>query len=255
MFDLILEHFRNPISQIILLVVFITGIVRGFSGFGSGMIIGPTIAAFFTPQFAIGAVAIIDSLPTAKLIWGARKDIVWRQVIPIVIGYALLMPIGIWVLKSSDPIALRWFISISICIAVALLWSGWKYSGPRSKPVSLGVGAVGGFMGASSALPGPAPLLYWMSGKDKATIIRANMIYYLFLTDVIVIGGYWMTNIFTAQSVALGIAASPGYFIGMIIGTNYFKGASDKTYRTIAFIMILIAAIASLPILDSVLRG
>ena len=234
MIDIISSHLHNPVSQFILLVVFLTGIVRGFSGFGSGMIIGPTIAALYTPQFAIAAVAIIDSFPTVKLIWSARKDIVWRQVIPIVIGYTLLMPLGIWVLKSSDPIALRWFISISICIAVALLWSGWRYNGPRSTPVSIGVGSLGGFMGASSSLPGPAVLLYWMSGKDRAVIIRANMIYYLFLTDVIVIIGYWFSEIFTAQSVALGFLASPGYFIGMLVGTKFFKGASDKTYRTIA---------------------
>lgn len=254
MIEIISNHLQNPAAQLVLVVVFITGIVRGFSGFGSGMIIGPTIAALYSPQFAIAAVAIIDSFPTFKLIWGARKDIVWRQVIPTVIGYTLLMPVGIWFLKSSDPVVLRWFISISICLAVTLLWSGWKYNGPRSTPVSVGVGSVGGFMGASSSLPGPAVLLYWMSGNDKAAVVRANMIYYLFLTDVIVIFAYWFSEIFTAQSVAMGLLASPGYFIGILIGTNFFKGASEKTYRTIAFVMILIAALASLPILDSVLR-
>lgn len=254
MLDIIIAHLQNPVAQFILVVIFVTGIIRGFSGFGSGMIIGPTVAAFFTPIFAIAVVAIVDSLPTVKLIWGARKDVVWRQVVPTVVGYALLMPIGIWFLKSSDPIVLRWFISISICIAVVLLWSGWKYNGPRSTPVSVGVGATGGFMGASASLPGPAVLLYWMSGPDKAAIIRANMIFYLFLSDVVVIGGYIVSDIFTAQSVAMGLLASPGYFIGMIVGTNFFKGASDRTYRTIAFIMILIAAITSLPLLDAILR-
>ena len=254
MIDIILSHLQNPVAQFILVVVFVTGIVRGFSGFGSGMIIGPTIAAFYTPVFAIAAVAIIDSLPTFKLIWGARKDIVWRQVIPTVIGYTLLMPIGIWFLKSSDPIVLRWFISISICLAVALLWSGWKYNGPRSTPVSMGVGSMGGFMGASASLPGPPVILYWMSGSDRATTIRANMIYYLFLTDVIVIIGYWVSDIFTAESVAMGLLASPGYFFGIIVGTIFFKGASEKIYRTIAFVMILIAALTSLPLLDGILR-
>ncbi len=254
MIEIILAHLTSPFSLIVLVVVFVTGIVRGFSGFGSGMIIGPITAALFTPQFAIGLISIVDSIPTTKMVWGARKQVVWHQVAPIVAGYVALMPLGIWVLKSSDPIALRWFISVSICIAVVLLWSGWKYHGPRSRPVSFGIGATGGFMGASAAIPGPPILIYWMSGRDPAATIRANMIYYLFLSDVFVIIGYFVSDIFTQQSVSLGILASPGYFVGLIIGTSYFKGASEKTYRTIAFLMILLAVLASLPVLDDFLR-
>ncbi len=109
-------------------------------------------------------------------------------------------------------------------------------------------------MGASAAIPGPPILIYWMSGSDPAATIRANMIYYLFLSDLFVIVGYFISDIFTRQSVTLGIMASPGYFIGIIIGTSYFKGASEKIYRTIAFIMILLAVVASLPVLDEILR-
>lgn len=254
MTNLILAHLQSAVSLVVLAIVFITGIVRGFSGFGSGMIIGPVTAALFTPKFALAFISVVDSLPTLALVWNARKDVVWRQVLPVAIGYALLVPVGIFVLKSADPTAMRWFICLSIFIAVALLWSGWKYRGPRGKPVSLGIGATGGFMGASAALPGPAILLYWMSGNDRTAIIRANMIWYLFISDMIVIAGYWLSDVLTIDAVALGIVAMPLYFAGIIIGTRFFVGASEKTYRNVAFVMILVAAVSALPLLDPLLR-
>lgn len=254
MIDFIFAHLQNPASQIVIVVIFATGIVRGFSGFGSGMIIGPITAALFTPKFAVAVITIVDSFPTLKLVWSARKQVVWRQIIPIAIGYAALAPLGVWALKTSDPIALRWFICMSIFIAIALLWGGWKYRGPRNPPVSLVVGATGGFMGAIASLPGPAALLYWLSSDDKAATVRANMIYYLFLGDVIVIGAYFIGDIFTQKAVSLGLLSTPGYFIGLLIGTHFFKGASEATYRTIAFSMILLAAVSSLPLLDGLLR-
>ena len=240
--------------QIVIAIVFITGIVRGFSGFGSGMIIGPTTAAFFSPLTSLAMLTIMDAIPTLMLVWSAYKHVNWKEVIPVIIGYAILIPLGIWVLKSGDPTVLRWFISASILVAVVLLWSGWKYKGPRSNPVSLAFGGAGGFMGAAAALPGPAVLLYWLAGNTKASTVRANMIYYLFVTDLMVIIGYLIGDIYTTESVIRGFVCIPGYFIGILIGARFFNAASEAMYRNIAFTMILIAAISSLPLLDEWLR-
>ncbi len=244
----------EPAMQLVIVIVLVTGIVRGFSGFGSGMIIGPTTAALFGPQMALAMISIMDALPTLPLAWSTRDQVNWREVISVAIGYAILTPFGIWLLKSGDPTALRWFISISILIAVMILWSGWKYRGPRNTPVSLSFGGLGGFMGAAAALPGPSVLIFWLASAAKAIEVRANMIWYLFITDLIIIIGYLFGNIYTLEALARAILCVPGYLIGIWIGSHFFSGASEKLYRMIAFIMILIAAITSLPLLDEIIR-
>ena len=240
--------------QLIIAIVFITGIVRGFSGFGSGMIIGPSAAAFFSPITALVMLTILDAVPTITLVWGARKNVNWKEVVPVVIGYGGLVPVGVWLLKTGDPTALRWFISISILIAVTILWSGWKYTGPRNAATSFSFGGLGGFMGAAAALPGPAVLVYWLASSAKAITVRANMIYYLFITDLLVIAGYIAGNIYTWEAILRGLICIPAYFVGIQIGTRFFSGSSDATYRRVAFVMILVAAITSLPVLDGILR-
>lgn len=240
--------------QIVVAVVFAAGIVRGFSGFGSGMIIGPSTAAFFGPQMALVMITVLDTVPTLALVWGARKNVNWREVIPVVFGYAALAPLGVWLLKTGDATALRWFISVSIFIAVAILWSGWKYNGTRTKPVSFSFGGLSGFMGAAAALPGPAVLVYWLAGAAKAVTVRANMIYYLFITDFIIIIGYVLGDIYTLEGILRGAISVPAYFLGILIGSWFFAGASEALYRRVAFVMILTAAVTSLPLLDSVLR-
>jgi len=251
--ELALTYLSETSMQIVIAIVFITGIVRGFSGFGSGMIIGPSTASFFGPQMALIMITIMDAIPTLTLVWGARRDVNWKELIPVIIGYAVLAPLGIWLLVTGDATALRWFISVSILIAVTILWSGWKYTGSRSTPVSFSFGGLGGFMGAAAALPGPAVLVYWLASTAKAITVRANMIYYLFLTDLIVIVGYIFADLYTMEGIIRGLLCVPGYFIGIQIGTKFFSSASDATYRRVAFIMILIAAITSLPLLDELL--
>lgn len=241
-------------AQIAMAIVFVTGIIRGFSGFGSGMIIGPSVAALFSPITSLAMLTIIDTVPTLALVWGARRHVVWREVLPVVIGYAILVPLGVWTLTSGDPDILRWFISVSILVVVILLWSGWRYKGSRSVTASLAFGGLGGFMGAAAALPGPAVLIYWISETAKAAIIRANMIYYLLLTDLLVIAGYLYGDVYTAKAIFLALLCIPGYLVGMLIGVRFFNASNEHTYRTVAFSIILVAAITSLPLLDDFLR-
>ena len=217
------------------------------------MIIGPSSASFFGPQMALIMITILDAVPTITLVWSARCDVNWKELLPVVLGYAILAPLGIWLLVTGDETALRWFISISILIAVAILWSGWKYKGPRNAPVSFSFGGLGGFMGAAAALPGPAALVYWLASTAKAVTVRANMIYYLFLTDVIVIVGYIFADLYTLEGIIRGLICIPGYFVGIQIGSKFFSKSSDATYRSVALIMIFIAAIISLPLLDNIL--
>ena len=243
---------HEPAMQLVLLIVLGAGIVRGFSGFGSGMIIGPTTAALFSPITALAMITILDAAPALTLALPTFKKVQWREVLPLILGAALALPLGIWLLKSGDPGLLRWFISVSIIVAVAVLWSGWKYRGRRSTPISLAVGSVSGFMSAAAALPGPAVLIYWLASAAKAATVRANMVHYLLITDALLIAGYAIGGIYTLDAIQRGLLCLPAYLIGILIGARLFSHASERMYRNVAF-MILLAA-SSLPLLDDWLR-
>lgn len=245
---------HEPAMQVILLIVLAAGIVRGFSGFGSGMIIGPTTAALFSPITALAMITILDAAPALTLAWPTFRKVNWREVLPVIFGAAISLPLGIWLLKTGDPEMLRWFISASIVIAVIVLWSGWQYRGPRSAPTSLAVGSVSGFMSAAAALPGPAVLIYWLASTARAAAVRANMIHYLLITDVLLIAGYAIGGIYTLDSVQRGLLCLPAYLIGILLGARLFSHASEKVYRNVAFALILLAAVSSLPLLDGLLR-
>jgi len=251
---LIVQILSDPAFHIVLVSVIIAGIARGFSGFGTGMIVAPVAAAMFNPQVALILLVVMDSWPSAIPAIHARKKVQWHEVKPIIFGFILALPLGIAFVKIGDPTMLRWFISTIIFISVAILWSGWQYRGPRSAPISTGVGALCGFLGGATQIPGPPAIIYWMATRTGAGIVRANILMLLLITAFISMGGFWLGGLFTWQAALKGILASPIYFIGIMIGSRLFTLATEKTYRTITFVLILFAAILSLPVLDGVLR-
>ena len=68
-----------------------------------------------------------------------------------------------------------------------------------------------------------------------------------------------MRGLFLARSVHAGITGAvfvfgDPFFLATAIGAKYFHGASDVLYRRIAYAIIALAALVSLPVFDGFLR-
>jgi len=244
----------DPAFQAVLVAVIIAGIARGFSGFGTGMIVAPVAAAMYSPQIALIILVVMDSWPAFIPTFQARKKVNWGEVGPILVGFVMALPLGILFVKYGDPTMLRWFISVVIFISVTVLWSGWQYRGPRNFPISASVGGLCGFLGGSTQIPAPPAIIYWMATKTGAGIVRANILMLFLITELLSMGGYYLGGLFKWEYALKGLLASPVFFIGILIGSKLFTLASEKTFRIIAFLLILCSAILSLPALDGVLR-
>ncbi|MGO4835338.1 TSUP family transporter, partial [Rhizobiaceae sp. 2RAB30] len=115
--------------------VLVAGVARGLSGFGTGMIVAPVAGALYGPKAALAIIVIIDSLPAIPVTLPALQIARWREVLPVALGMLLLFPAGIYLLTTGDTELLRWLIAISIFACVAVLYSGWRWRGPRNPTV------------------------------------------------------------------------------------------------------------------------
>lgn len=236
-------------------MIFIAGLVRGFSGFGTGMIVAPAVSAIYSPQTALIVIFIIDTLPALPVVYPETKRCDWKELKWITLGLIAFLPLGLMFIKFGDVTIARWLIAYVIFIAVILLWSGWKYKGPQGKLPSLAIGSLSGFLGGAAALPGPPAIIYWMASNLSTIIIRANTMVFLFLADVLIGVGLIIANMITFDGLIKGVLSAPFYLLGLIIGTTLFGFASEATYKRVAFMIIVVSALISMPILDGYIRN
>ncbi|MEC9343231.1 MAG: sulfite exporter TauE/SafE family protein, partial [Pseudomonadota bacterium] len=243
----------DPALYAFLAVIALAGVVRGFSGFGAGMIIAPTGAALYSPQIAIIALFVLDFGPSNIMVPGAWPKVNWREVLPVALGYVLALPAGLYFLKFGDPVVLRWCISATILVVVAVLWSGWIYRGPRTPPVSVLVGSLGGFLGGAVGIGGPPAVIYWMAARTGAGNVRANLVVLFAITQLTVLAGLVVADLFTWRATVIGLAGIPVYLAGLLIGMRLFGRASEQVYRRVALVLVLAAALMTTPALDGLL--
>jgi hypothetical protein len=235
-------------------VAALAGLTRGFSGFGGAMVYMPLIAAIYDPRIAAVTILLVDFVSATPFALAEVRRCTWREVGPLSIAMAAGLPIGAWALLVLDPTVLRWCIAAMVLALVPLLASGWRYHGKPRLPITLGVGLFSGVSAGAVLIAGPPVILYWLGAGNSAQTVRANLMVFFMICDLILVAIFGYASLFEARPLALSVLLGIPYLVGMAFGARFFHGASDRVYRTIAYGIITLAAVVSMPILDSILR-
>ena len=222
--------------------VLAAGLIRGFSGFGSAMINAPVLSLLWGPTIGVPVTALIEFVPAVQLTPRAIPDAQWRIVWLLGIPALILIPAGSWLLISLPNEVVRRAVAAVVLLLVAVLWSGWRYGGQRTTPISVGVGAVSGLLTGTTGIGGPPVILYLMAGGDRPAVLRANMIGYFTIVLIGLAVTYALLGLFGPAAMwRAGFLVVP-FVVGIFVGARLFPLASERTFRNIALAALAVSS-------------
>ena len=220
-------------------VTLVAGLMRGFAGFGSAMLMAPIFAILFGSADMVVTVVAIELVVSVQLFPQVRRHADWKVLTPMSIAACAAMPIGVWLLANVDKNTIVTVVSAVIVAFVVLMWTGWKYTGRRSALAGAAVGAVSGAMMATTSVGGPPVLLYLLSGNDPPRVNRANIVTYYFLTQFLLIVIVLATGVAGLDALARAVVLFPVMVLGAWSGGRLFHGlASERLYRNVALVIL-----------------
>ena len=229
---------------------FVAGLVRGFAGFGTGMIYLSAAGQILSPFAAIASLLVMDvigPLPNVPRAWrdGHRSDI-----LRLVAGLILGLPLGIYALTQVSPEVFRYAVSVIALILLAALVTGFRYRGRLTPPLVYTTGGLSGLMMGVSGLPGPPVILLYMASPLPSQIIRANIYVYLVITDVVMLPMLALFGRLELSAVAVGGVMILPNLLGNLAGAWLFRPGHERLYRGVAYAVIAASALSGLPIWD-----
>jgi uncharacterized membrane protein YfcA len=239
---------------IVAVLALIAGAVRGFVGFGAGMIMIPFVSALYGPKIGASSILVADGILTIPYLLKSIRYCEPRTVAPVALGAVLAIPIGAYLLTTVDPTPIRWAMVPLIAGLLAITLSGWRYQGVPKVGVSLATGATSGFLSGLIQLSGPPVIVLWMSGPFPPQTIRANIFVYFAVTTVVAVISYIVGGVFSTDLLPVLVPMIPCYAVGLVVGGRFFGKADPKLFRRVAVVLIGCAVIVSLPVLDRYLR-
>jgi uncharacterized membrane protein YfcA len=235
-------------------IAIFSGVVRGFSGFGSALIYIPLTAAVYDPLTAAITFVMIDFGTGVSFVMGAWQKTRWSEVLPLAAAAVASAQFGTLILQYADPTLLRWMICLLVAGIVGVLASGWRYHGSPHLSVTIAVGLFAGILGGAVQISGPPIVVYWLGSMHDTGIVRASLISYFGLFSAGSVVTYYLHGLLTAKLVALAILLGPMHVMAMWAGGKAFHLASPETYRRVAYATIIASAIFGMPLLDRFLR-
>src|SRR6202165_4076089 len=137
-----------------MLVALFAGFVRGFAGFGLSAFIVAGMSLWLSPQSIVPAAMMLEILASVSLLRSAWPHVSWRWIRPLLAGYAVSVPLGVWCLSVLPELPLRLAVSTIIFVMALTLLAGFRPGWGDGIGVRLGTGLVAGFMSGLSSLGG-----------------------------------------------------------------------------------------------------
>ena len=241
----ILNYIDLSLSQflIILFVVFIASIIRGFNGFGFSATC-MSLISFILPAIEIVPIILVLEVMVSifmfPYIW---NNIDWKFVFQILIGISIGSPVGLYLLKILSPDIVHFSICGIIIFFVILQLRGYSNKKINILPVKFLTGGVSGIINGLGTLGGMPISLFLLITKVRPIVIRGSLAAIFFIADAYVLNLSFYAEIVEVTALYRVLPLILVLPIGIFIGNKFFVKSREETYRKFVFYFLIIISI------------
>ncbi|PHK94952.1 hypothetical protein CR162_10990 [Pseudoroseomonas rhizosphaerae] len=221
------------------LATLIAGLMRGYSGFGTAILLAPVYSTLWGPKVGVPVMLLMELFVSAYLLPKAVA-LANRRVIFSLGGAAMLAtPFGAYILFVADGATLRRAIGLLVLVFGLLLMSPWRYHGRRPLGLNLAIGTVSGLMKGATGMSGPPVILYLLSGPEAVAQHRANLILYFGLIGIVAVIPPLWGGLIGLPALVMTALMLPVLLLAVPVGARMFHVLPVAWYRRLALLALM----------------
>ena len=233
------------------LVLFLTatffgGLTSGLTGFAAGLVVSGVWLHIITPLQTAVLIAAYGMVNQGYGIWKVRHALVWRRILPFVVGGAVGVPLGAYLVTYLNPAHLRAGVG-----ALLIVYATYNLAKPSLTPVKsnaaidTGIGVLNGLLGGLTGLGGVISTIWVQLGGGPKDAQRAVFQPVLFLTMTMTTLTFAASgHLFNADIVKLFLMGLPALLLGLWVGVKLYGRLDDAAFRKAVLILLLISGLS-----------
>jgi uncharacterized membrane protein YfcA len=241
-----LDSFSFIYLPIVTIVVAVAYLIRGVTGFGSGLIAAPLLALVLPLTIVVPVIAMLDLFASISHGMNNRESIKWKEILPLLPFSLVGIAISIYVFKTVDPTLLSRILAIFVILYS--LYNLFSVPSPKnfSRLWAMPWGATGGLINALFGVGGPFYVIYLKLrglGKDE---LRASIATILLFDGIARVSGYAIGGFYSEVPLILVAAGLPLAALALFVGGYLQVGMSQQVFNRSISALLLVSGIALL---------
>ena len=229
-----------------LLIIVAASTVIGTVGFGFSLVAAPVLLLYLEPQQVVVVANSLIALLMIMVLSRTWKNLEFKASLGLVLGGMAATPIGVLVLNSASPGALR--VTIAMVIIFLGLFSLKNVQLPFSR--SKMAGPVFGFLTSLAvttiAIGGPLGAIYAISQRWKPDMIRAGLALFFLSSDLVAFPLYVAAGLVERDTLSNIGLLIPGLVTGFLLARIVIDRINERIFRYVVVAVIIVAGSVTL---------
>ncbi len=227
-------------------VVAVAYLVRGIAGFGSGLIAVPLLALMFPLTVTVPLVVLLDYVASASQGVANRRDIRWREILPLLPFSVLGVLIALFALSRADAQLLLRALGVFVIAFALYTLSGYTPKQGAARGWGALAGTSGGLIGTLFGTGGPFYVMYFKArGLDKSAF-RATFATIFLLDGAGRLLGYVGSGFFTWPFLKIAALALPVMAVALYVGGHIHTKLSQQAFQRGISVLLIASGVALL---------
>lgn len=221
------------------LIVLVAAATSGLAGFGFSIISVSPLLMLYDPATVLTINKILTLGTTWIVLVGAWQAVSWphlRRLVPLAIAGLF---VGVAVLKTVDPEAIKLAVGITVVAFALLLLSG------RIRPLAERgwmapvAGFVSGVSSTSTAMSGPPLVLFFTVIGLPVAVFRATSVMYFVCLDAVGFPTLMVSGVIGRSDLALSALLAPAALAGRWVGSWLVPYVTPVGFRRVVLVLLL----------------
>jgi uncharacterized membrane protein YfcA len=224
-----------------------SGIIQGYAGFGGALFAAPLFALLFGPVTGFSILVILMLFSQAALFPEALRKADWKEVAPVAVSAAVMMPLGVSFFVAADPTFIRRGMGVLILLITIVMMFGYRYAGKRRTLVGIGTGTASGAISGFFGVPAfPLSAIYLHNSSLAPGAIRANVLAAIICTLTVYLIVLSVKGIYNRPILTHSFALLPIFTAGIYFGRHLFRIAPADWFKKVTYGILIATALIML---------
>jgi len=239
-----LDHLSFAQIFFSLVVVVVAYVVRGITGFGSGLIAIPLLVLNFPLTVIVPLIVTLDYLASASQGLQHREHIKWRELLPLMPFTIPGVALALYLFHTVDPSILIHLLAVFILIYSAYSFFSKQPEHAHTRWWAIPSGVLGGLVGTLFGMGGPFYVIYLQLRSLVKSEFRATFSAIFMIDGFYRIFGYLVTGFYTVDLLLMLAVLLPVMSLSLYFGGRIHTGLSQNFFKRGISIMLFGSGVA-----------